>query len=99
MEQCKYFEQQVAPIRQLVVLVCPEEVLVERLARRGRFDDATAENVSKRMKTFQEVTGEVLEDFASKQRLARIEADQDVEVVSILEEALAEFLEDRKSLA
>ncbi|KAK3677290.1 hypothetical protein LTR78_002828 [Recurvomyces mirabilis] len=84
LDQCEYFENQIAPVRQIIVLDCPEEVLAQRLGSRGRFDDTTADNVSKRMKTFQKATGKVVELFASKQKLATINADQDMDAVSVL---------------
>jgi adenylate kinase family enzyme len=80
MAQSEYFEEHIAPIQHLIVLECPDEILVQRLGHRDRFDDAP-ENVLRRIHTFRDVTSRVVEHFELMQKVARINSNQDLDKV------------------
>ncbi|KAI1114995.1 adenylate kinase-domain-containing protein [Nemania sp. NC0429] len=81
LEQAQFFEETVAPIKFVMVLECPDTILVDRLLPRERFDD-TLENIHKRLRTFHETTSEVIDLFRNQGRVKRINADNDVEAVN-----------------
>lgn len=56
--------------------------MVERLLQRSRFDD-TAETIQKRVSTFQTTTAKVLEDYEATGKVVRIDAQMNVEDVSV----------------
>ncbi|KAL1626204.1 hypothetical protein SLS54_003038 [Diplodia seriata] len=103
LDQCEYFENEIAPFRQIVVLECSESTLVQRLAARGRFDDAK-DNVQRRLHTFREATSRVIRTFEEADKVARINGELDIEAVAkqlvkVLEESLQGLLARRKDEA
>ena len=90
LDQAEYFEERVAPIALLIVLECPETVLVERLILRCRKDD-DADNIQRRIRTFQETTSQVLQKFEAKGKVVRVKSDEEVEKVFVrIQEVLKE---------
>jgi UMP-CMP kinase len=89
LDQLSYFEEQVSPIQRLVVLDCPDEVLLQRLlgAERGRSDDqAGEEGIWKRIRTWREVTLRVVEVFENERgqgRCVRVGGVKGVEEVGM----------------
>jgi len=60
LDQAAYFEEVVASIDLVVVFECPESIIIERLAGRGREDD-NEDTIKRRIETFNTTTAEVLE--------------------------------------
>jgi len=89
-DQAAYFEEVVAPIDLVVVFECPESVLVERLAGRGRADD-DEETIKRRIETFNTTTAEVLEKYGTQEKVVKVESDGAKEVMF---ERLKEVFQD-----
>ncbi|KAL0262801.1 hypothetical protein SLS55_001775 [Diplodia seriata] len=103
LDQCEHFENEIAPFRQMVVLECSESTLAQRLAARGRFDDAK-DNVQRRLHTFREATSRVIRTFEEADKVARINGELDIEAVAeqldkVLEDSLQGLLARRKDEA
>ncbi|KAI5924425.1 adenylate kinase-domain-containing protein [Camillea tinctor] len=81
LDQAEYFEQVVGPIEHVVVLECPEDVLIERLLPRGRFDDKL-HNIHDRLRTFNESTLKVIDAFDGKGKVKRVNANDSIEAVN-----------------
>ena len=80
LDQSEYFEETVAPIALVIVLECPQTVLVERLTHRSRKDD-DADNILRRIQTFQETTSQVLQKFETKGKIVRVNSNEEAEKV------------------
>ncbi|TPX38130.1 hypothetical protein SmJEL517_g00167 [Synchytrium microbalum] len=78
LEQAYAFEQQIAKCKLALVFECPEEVLVERLLKRGetsgRADD-NIETIKKRFQTFQDASRPAIEYFQKENRCVKISSD------------------------
>jgi adenylate kinase family enzyme len=61
----------------VVVLECPEHVLVQRLGARKRADD-TRETIEARIRTFEETTGEVIAKYEVLGKVVRVRSDGDI---------------------
>ncbi|KAI0802149.1 adenylate kinase-domain-containing protein [Xylaria sp. FL0064] len=94
-EQAQYFEEMVAPIEMVIVLECPDEVLIDRLLPRGRFDDKL-ENIRKRIRTFHETTSQVIKVYEDRGKVQTIKADSSIEAVNVQLTHLLEARERRK---
>ncbi|KAH7077835.1 P-loop containing nucleoside triphosphate hydrolase protein [Paraphoma chrysanthemicola] len=87
-DQASYFSSLVSDITCIIVLECPEDVLVQRLKERKRADD-TDETICARIRTFEESTGEVVARYETMGRVVRVRSDGDVgEVFGRVVEAL-----------
>jgi UMP-CMP kinase len=89
-EQCDYFEHLIGPISLLVVLDCPESIMIERLTRsdRSRFDD-NLDNIKRRIETFHKTTCQVIDSFKSLGRAAYVvDSNQGVDSVRLQVETL-----------
>ena len=73
MEQARHFEQLIGPISCVVVLQCPEAVLLERLRPRGRFDDG-AGNIRRRLDTWGSTTARVIDHFGRADKVRVVDA-------------------------
>ncbi|KAJ3543056.1 hypothetical protein NM208_g3780 [Fusarium decemcellulare] len=95
LEQFRYFEQVVGPIDLMVLLQCSESVLIERLLPRGRFDD-NLETIQSRLRTFEEVTTLLIDEFRQRDKLQIIDGEETVEEVhDQLKLILSELVEVR----
>ena len=69
------FEAHIAKCKFALVFECPEDVLVERLLKRGetsgRSDD-NIETIKKRFKTFEEVSKSAIEHFEREGRCVKV---------------------------
>ena len=74
MEQARHFEQLIGPISCVVVLQCPEAVLLERLRPRGRFDD-NAGNIRRRLDTWRDTTSRVIDHFGREDKVQVVDAE------------------------
>ncbi|KAI0905764.1 adenylate kinase-domain-containing protein [Ustulina deusta] len=92
LEQARYFEETIAPIELIIVLECPDTVLVDRLLPRRRFDD-NLENIRKRIGTFRETTSHVITCYQDRGKVKTIKADDTIETVN---EQLTNLLEARE---
>ncbi|KAF5018781.1 hypothetical protein F66182_9231 [Fusarium sp. NRRL 66182] len=81
LEQVGYFEEAIGQIELVVLLKCSEDVLVDRLLQRGRFDDSD-ETIRGRLETFNEATSRIIEVFESRGRLKVIDGERTVAEVS-----------------
>lgn len=81
-QQCEYLESQITKLSQVVVFDCADDVIKDRLAARGRWDDLEVENVNRRLDTFHDVTSQILAVFEASNQLVHINAAQDVDQVA-----------------
>ncbi|TGJ86532.1 hypothetical protein E0Z10_g2271 [Xylaria hypoxylon] len=81
LEQAQYFEETITPIEFVIVLECPDTVLVDRLLPRGRFDD-NLENIRKRLRTFHETTSQVIAFYRDREKVKTIRADDSIKAVN-----------------
>ncbi|KAI0426836.1 adenylate kinase-domain-containing protein [Xylaria sp. FL1042] len=95
LEQAQYFEETIAPIELVIVLECPDNVLIDRLLPRGRFDD-NLENICKRIRTFRETTSQVISFYEDKGKVKTIKAEGTIQAVTM---QIARLLEDRERRA
>jgi len=84
MSQGVQFEQEVTECHFVLFFECSEEVMEERLIKRGetsgRVDD-NAETIRKRFSTFVEETLPVIESYEEKNKLKRVDATRSVDEV------------------
>ena len=77
MDQALKFEQAVVPSKFTLFFDCPEEVMQERLLKRGetsgRADD-NIESIKKRFKTFEETSMPVVDMFEKEDRVVKVSA-------------------------
>lgn len=77
LDQAVFFEQTVAPSKFTLFLNCPEEVLEERLLKRGetsgRADD-NIESIKKRFRTFIDTSMPVVDEFRKQGKVVAVEA-------------------------
>ncbi|KAI1360603.1 adenylate kinase-domain-containing protein [Xylaria arbuscula] len=92
LEQAQFFEEIVAPIEFLIVLECPDAVLIDRLLPRERFDD-NLENINKRIRTFRTTTSQVIDFFRMRGKVKTVDADNTIDVVH---QQLVEILKSRQ---
>lgn len=82
--QAKQFENELAECDQIVFFECSEEVMEERLLKRGetsgRSDD-NSETIKKRFQTFIGKTLPVIEYYGNLNKVTKIDATRDVDVV------------------
>ncbi|CAM9649477.1 unnamed protein product [Ectocarpus fasciculatus] len=74
----------VADIRSVLFLYCPEDVLEKRLLSRGKSSgrtDDNAETAKRRFETYVEMTLPVVEEFEREGMVARVDGNQDIESV------------------
>ncbi|CBJ30430.1 conserved unknown protein [Ectocarpus siliculosus] len=74
----------VADIRSVLFLYCPEDVLEKRLLSRGKSSgrtDDNAETAKRRFQTYVEMTLPVVEEFQQKGIVPRVDGNQDIESV------------------
>ncbi|PFX19436.1 Adenylate kinase isoenzyme 5 [Stylophora pistillata] len=80
------FEDEVAECHFILFFECSEEVMEERLIKRGetsgRVDD-NAETIKKRFRTFMEKTVPVLEKYEEKNKVKRVDATRSVDEVFV----------------
>lgn len=77
MDQALKFEEIVCPCRFVLFFDCPEEVMQQRLLKRGetsgRADD-NAESIKKRFRTFVETSMPVVDMFDKQGRVVKVSA-------------------------
>lgn len=96
MVQCEYLESRIAPIIHIFVLECSDSTLTNRLSssERGRFDD-NKENIERRIKTFRESTSEVISIFESRNKVTRIDGENNIEAITAdLEQRLRRIVKE-----
>lgn len=77
LDQAVFFEETVCPSKLVLFLNCPEDVMLERLLKRGETsgrDDDNIESIRKRFRTFEETSMPVVTDFENKGKVIRVEA-------------------------
>ncbi|KAI0200960.1 P-loop containing nucleoside triphosphate hydrolase protein [Astrocystis sublimbata] len=92
LDQAQFFEDTVAPIQFVIVLECPDAILIDRLLPRERFDDSL-ENIHRRLHTFRQTTSKVLHLFHGRGKVKTVKADDDVESIH---QQLVEILQSRQ---
>ncbi|XP_023332154.1 adenylate kinase isoenzyme 1 isoform X2 [Eurytemora carolleeae] len=73
LEEAEKFEKQVVPVTRIIHLDLSTDTMVDRLTRRGNFDDKP-ETVLKRVKLYEEKTVPVLEKYCNK--TVKVDADR-----------------------
>lgn len=84
LDQADFFEDTVCVSQFTLFLNCPEEVMEERLLKRGETsgrDDDNAESIRKRFRTFVETSMPVVEKFEKADKVVSIEATGGVDEV------------------
>ena len=77
MDQAVFFEDSVCPSRCTLFLDCPEDVMKERLLKRGKTSgrsDDNEESIMKRFKTFVETSMPVVEYFENQRKVVKVSA-------------------------
>jgi UMP-CMP kinase len=77
MDQAIRFEETVCPSKFVLFFDCPEDVMSERLIKRGKTSgraDDNADSIKKRFKTFVETSMPVVEYFEKDNKVVRIKA-------------------------
>ncbi|PVH79486.1 P-loop containing nucleoside triphosphate hydrolase protein [Cadophora sp. DSE1049] len=80
LEQSDYFEVHVNSLSLVILLECPEQVYVERILGRARFDD-NSESMKGRLDTYNKSTSEVVSAFEQSGMLERVRGDMDTDEV------------------
>jgi UMP-CMP kinase len=76
-DQAHFFEETVCVSKLVLFLVCPEEVMLGRLLKRGETsgrDDDNIESIRKRFRTFEETSMPVVDEFQQKQKVISVQA-------------------------
>lgn len=84
MDQAITFEQIIVPSKFVLFFDCPEDVMLKRLLERGKTSgrvDDNIESIKKRFKTFQDTSMPVINMFAEKNKVVKINCDQSVDAV------------------
>jgi len=93
MDQAVFFEQSVCPSRCTLFLDCPEEVMRERLLKRGKTSgrsDDNEESIVKRFRTFVETSMPVVDMFEKEDKVVKVSAVGEVgEIYERVVEGLA----------
>jgi UMP-CMP kinase len=92
MDQAIKFEEVVALSKFTLFLECPEDVMLQRLLKRGQTSgraDDNEEVIKKRFKTFVDTTMPVVNYFESQGRVVKVSAVQSPDEVEM--EVAAEF--------
>lgn len=77
LDQATFFEETVCPSELTLFLNCPEEVMEERLLKRGETsgrDDDNAESIRKRFRVFVETSMPVVRAFEAQGKVVSVEA-------------------------
>ncbi|KAL8963833.1 MAG: hypothetical protein Q9197_007065, partial [Variospora fuerteventurae] len=77
MDQALKFEEAVCPSQFTLFFDCPEDVMQERLINRGKTSgrtDDNAESISKRFKTFVELSMPVVDHFDKEGKVVKVAA-------------------------
>ena len=84
MDQALKFDESVCPSAFTLFFECGEDVLQDRLLKRGKTSgraDDNPESIKKRFKTFLETSMPVVEYFETKGKVVRIDGTREPEVV------------------
>ncbi|KAL4889264.1 UMP-CMP kinase [Aspergillus ambiguus] len=84
LDQAVFFEDTVCPSEMTLFLDCPEEVMEQRLLKRGETsgrDDDNAESIRKRFRTFVETSMPVVEAFEAQNKVVSVSATGSVDEV------------------
>ncbi|KAL5364648.1 adenylate kinase-domain-containing protein [Aspergillus floccosus] len=84
LDQAVFFEDTVCPSEMTLFLDCPEEVMEQRLLKRGETsgrDDDNAESIRKRFRTFVDTSMPVVEAFAAQDKVVSVSATGSVDEV------------------
>jgi len=77
LDQAHKFDESVCPSSLVLVLTCPEKVLLERLLERGKTsgrDDDNEESIKKRFKTFTETSSPVIEYYRGSGKVLELDS-------------------------
>ncbi|ORZ08766.1 adenylate kinase-domain-containing protein [Lobosporangium transversale] len=84
MDQALKFEESVVPSKFTLYFECPEEVMLQRLIKRGETsgrDDDNIESIKKRFKTFTETSYPVVEYYSKKGKVHTVSCVEAPDVV------------------
>ena len=76
-DQAHFFEETVCVSKLVLFLVCPEEVMLNRLLKRGETsgrDDDNIESIRKRFRTFEQTSMPVVREFEEKGKVISVQA-------------------------
>ncbi|GAA5988265.1 hypothetical protein JCM10908_002139 [Rhodotorula pacifica] len=84
MDQAVKFDESVCPSKLVLFLVCPENILLERLLERGKTsgrDDDNVESIKKRFRTFVETSMPVVDYYRSQGKVVDIDSSKSIDAV------------------
>ncbi|WFD35898.1 UMP/CMP kinase [Malassezia cuniculi] len=84
MDQAVKFEEDVVPAQFVLFLECTEELMLERLLRRGEHSgraDDNIESIKKRFRTFVETSMPVVDEFRTKNKVVSVDSMADIDTV------------------
>ncbi|KLJ08015.1 cytidylate kinase [Blastomyces silverae] len=84
MDQATFFEETVCPSAATLFLRCPEDVMLDRLLKRGETsgrDDDNIESIRKRFRVFEETSMPVIHQFEKEGKVVSVEAVGSMEEV------------------
>ncbi|EGE81157.1 hypothetical protein RJZ56_000847 [Blastomyces dermatitidis] len=90
MDQATFFEETVCPSAATLFLRCPEDVMLDRLLKRGETsgrDDDNIESIRKRFRVFEETSMPVIHHYEKERKVVSVEA------VGTMEEVYARIRE------
>lgn len=94
LDQAHFFEQSVCVSKLVLFLECPEDVLQQRLLKRGQTsgrEDDNAESIAKRFKTFLQTSMPVVDEFERQGKVISVKATGTIdEVYALIREKLQE---------
>ncbi|KAL7005036.1 bifunctional uridylate/adenylate kinase [Cystobasidiomycetes sp. EMM_F5] len=102
LDQAHAFDETVCPGSAVLFLICPEQVLLERLLERGKTsgrDDDNADSIKKRFKTFIDTSMPVVDYYRKEGKVIDIDSSKSIEDVYSDISTAVNQLHRRKSLS
>ncbi|KAM0789194.1 bifunctional uridylate/adenylate kinase [Microbotryomycetes sp. NB124-2] len=103
MDQAVKFDESVCPSSLVLFLVCPENILLERLLERGKTsgrDDDNAESITKRFRTFIETSMPVVDYYREMGKVVDIDSSKAIpDVYSDIVKGLSPVLSQKQKQA
>lgn len=95
MDQAVKFEEEVAESKMVLFLDAPEDIMLQRLLKRGETSGRTDDNIEsikKRFTTFKETSMPVVEYFEKQNKVARVPTNQSIDdVYADVKKSLKEY--------
>ena len=100
MEQATRFEEEIQPCTAVLYFECSEEVMVKRLAERGKTSgraDDNEETIRKRLVTFREMSEPVAKFYEAQSKCVRLSGEEPPEIIfERVQSFLDKYLKEKK---